>query len=82
MPPEISTLPRHVDRRLGAELVTRYFFPVSHRSLERWPLTWRVVNSKAIAETSELFAVASRMLNDAIPIRGGRTANPDAAKAA
>lgn len=71
-----SEVPRRVDRKSGAELLTRYFFPVSPRSLEVWPLTWRHVNGKAVCDTAELFAVAQAKLDAAPPIRGGkRTAN-------
>jgi hypothetical protein len=70
--PDLSTLPRNVDRRAGAELVTRFFFPVSPRSLEVWPLVWRHVNGKAVVATAELFAVAEAKLSAAPPIRGGR----------
>ena len=64
-------LPRRVDRRAGAALVTRFYFPISHRSLEVWPLTWRRVNGKAVCETTELFALAEAKLNAAPPVRGG-----------
>jgi hypothetical protein len=69
LPPDV---PVRVDRRAGAEILTRYLFPVSHRSLEAWPLTWRHVNGKAVVETAELFAVAQAKLDAAPPIRGGR----------
>lgn len=70
--PDLSTLPRNVDRRAGAELITRFFFPVSPRSLEVWPLVWRHVNGKAVVATADLFAVAEAKLSAAPPIRGGR----------
>lgn len=72
--PTFSEVPRRVDRKAGAELLTRYFFPVSARSLEIWPLTWRHVNGKAVCETAELFAVAQEKLDAAPPIRGGKRA--------
>ena len=72
--PAFSEVPRRVDRKAGAELLTRYFFPVSARSLEIWPLTWRHVNGKAVCETAELFAVAQAKLDAAPPIRGGKRA--------
>lgn len=77
--PDITSLPRHVDRRSGAELVTRFFFPVSPRSLEVWPLTWRHVNGKAVVATSELLGRAEEMLNAAPPIRGGKRNLPSTA---
>lgn len=70
--PNLSDLPRRVDRRRAAELVTRHHFPVSHRTLEVWPLTWRHVNGYAVCDTAELFAVAQAKLDAAPPIRGGR----------
>ncbi len=72
--PDLAGLPRRVDRKTGAELVTQYFFPVSPRSLEVWPLTWRRVNGYAVCETAELFAVAQAKLDAAPPIRGGKRA--------
>jgi hypothetical protein len=70
--PDLSALPRRVTRRVGAELVTQHYFPVSHRSLETWPLTWRHVNGYSVCETAELFAVARAKLEAAPPIRSGR----------
>jgi hypothetical protein len=46
-------------------LVSKYFFPVASRSLEVWPVTWRYVNGKAVAETAELFAEAQARLEAA-----------------
>lgn len=71
--------PAQVDRKAGAALVTQHYFPVSHRTLEAWPLTWRHVNGKAVCETAELFALAEAKLNAAPPIRGGRRAMQEAA---
>jgi len=74
-----ETLPPRVGRRDAAMLVKRHFFPVSHRTLERAPLTWRHVNGKALVETAELFQWARAKLAEATPIRGGRRAMQDAA---
>ena len=71
---DIPDLPARVDRGTGADLVTRRFFPVSPRTLEAWPLTWRHVNGKAVCATAELFAVAQAKLDAAPPVRGGRRA--------
>jgi hypothetical protein len=70
--PDIAEVPRRVDRKTGAELVTRHFFPVSPRSLEAWPLPWLHVNGKAVCETAELFAVAQAKLDAALSSRGGK----------
>lgn len=72
--PDLSALPVNVDRRTGAELVTRYLFPVSHRTLERWPLKGRVVNGRLVFATAELFAHARALMEAAPPIRGGKRA--------
>jgi hypothetical protein len=71
--PAPPPLPVRVDRRTAADLVTRLFFPVSHRTVEAWPLTVRHVNGKATLETAELLAYAQAKLDAAPPIKGGRT---------
>jgi hypothetical protein len=78
---DLADLPRRVDRSTAAELVTKYFFPVASRSLEVWPVTWRYVNGKAVAETAELFAVAQAKLEAAplIPSVRRRTQTAEAA---
>lgn len=68
----MNALPVRVNRKVGAELVSKFFMPVSHRTLEAWPLTWRYGNGYALVETAELFAVARQKLESATPIRGGR----------
>ena len=64
-------LPKRVDRKCGAALITHLHFPISARTLERWPLQWRRVNGRALVETSELLAEAQRRLNDAPSVMGG-----------
>ncbi len=66
-------LPARVDRKVAAEIVTRFYFPISRRTLEAWPLTWRHLNGKAICETDELLAEAQSKLDAAVPYRGGRS---------
>jgi hypothetical protein len=66
-------LPARVDRKVAAEIVTRLYFPISKRTLEAWPLTWRHLNGKAICETNELLAEAQSKLDAAVPYRGGRS---------
>jgi hypothetical protein len=63
--------PRFVDRRRGAQFLSERFFPVSHRTLESWPLAWRHVNGHAVCELAELVAVAEAKLAAAAPIRSG-----------
>jgi hypothetical protein len=75
---DLGTLPVRVDRRKGAALLTQHILPVSPRTLEDWPLTWRLVNGKALVETVELFAVAQAKLDAAPPIRSVRRRMPTA----
>ena len=62
---ELPNLPRHGDRKMLAPIITKFVFPVSHRSLEIWPLKWRHVNGHAVAETTEALAHAWRKFNSA-----------------
>jgi hypothetical protein len=41
--PDLSQLPVRVPRDVGAELLTKYFFKTSPRTLERWPVPWRLL---------------------------------------
>jgi hypothetical protein len=70
--PDLSALPVRVDRRTGAALLARYFFPCSPRTLEAWPIRWRRVNGRALVETAELFALARGKLDEAPAVLGGR----------
>jgi hypothetical protein len=75
--PDLATLPANLDKRGAAQLITKHFFPVSYRSLERWPLTWRQVNGRSITPTKDLLAEAQRRFDAAPVIRGGRRAVED-----
>ncbi len=69
----LATLPVNTDRKTGADLITRYLFPISHRTLERWPLRWRHVNDRAITPTAELLREAYARLMAAPEVLGGRS---------
>ena len=68
----VASQPANVDRRTGAELITRHLFPVSHRSLEAWPLPTRHVNGRAVIPTSKLFELAYAKLSAAPIVMAGR----------
>jgi hypothetical protein len=68
----VATAPVYSERRSGAELVKQHVIPVSHRSLEAWPLPWQHVNGKAVTPTIALLAVAYEKLVAAPVIMGGR----------
>jgi hypothetical protein len=69
---ELPNLPRNADRKTLALIITKLVFPVSHRSLEIWPLRWRFVNGHALAETYEALAHAWREFNSAPVTMSGR----------
>jgi hypothetical protein len=68
----LSGLPTNVNRRRGAEEITHHLFPVSHRSLEAWPLPTRRVNGQAIVSTRALFALAFGKYSASPVVMGGR----------
>jgi len=72
--PNLAELPVRVPRETGAQLVTKHYFAISPRTLERWPVGWRLLNGKAHVETAELFALAETMLAEAPLVMGGRKA--------
>lgn len=65
-----NNLPDRMDRRMAAAVISRLYFPVRPRSLEKWPIRWRLVNGKALAETEEILAFAANKLANAISLRG------------
>jgi hypothetical protein len=81
LPPELTDLladlPVNVDRKTGARLVTKHFFPTSDRTLERWPLPWQRVNGRAITPTIALLALAYAKLAAAPVVMGGQRTAPE-----
>jgi hypothetical protein len=69
--PDLTELPVRLSRDTAAKLLSQYFFEVSPRTLERWPVAWRQLNGRAHAETAELFTHAESMLAAAPVIMGG-----------
>ncbi|WP_322994248.1 hypothetical protein [Castellaniella sp.] len=63
--PDFDALPLHVDRERGAALITEFYFPVSPRSLERWPIATRRLNGRAIMSTRVLLGEAKRRFEEA-----------------
>jgi len=58
-------LPQYADKPTAAAIVTHHFFPISPRTLERWPLTVRRPNKATVYEVDELMAVAEAKLKSA-----------------
>jgi hypothetical protein len=73
---DLDALPKRLDRRDGAALITRYFFKIAPRSLERWPLREVYVNRRVMLETSQLVAEAERRLAVAGPAPDRRRGAP------
>lgn len=58
-------LPQYADKATTAAIITHHYFPISPRTLERWPLTVRRPNKAAIFEVAEAMAHAEQKLNSA-----------------
>ncbi len=75
----LADLPVRVTRREAASLVSRFFFPTSHRTIERWPLRWRYIAGRSLVDTRELFAYAADRVAAAPAVKGGRQPAKEAA---
>lgn len=80
--PSIEPRRPMVTRREAAALVNQHYFPVSPRTLERAPLTWRFIAGRVMVEKAELFRWAEAKVAAAAPIRGGHRKQPPAMKEA
>jgi hypothetical protein len=69
----LETAPHYSDRRGLAQLHTELFSPISHRTFEEWPLTWQLVNGRAVTETRPAITLAWQRFQDAPQYRGGRS---------
>jgi hypothetical protein len=55
-------LPKYADRKTLAAIITHYCFPISHRTLQTWPLTVRRPNRAAVFEVTEAMEYAKAKL--------------------
>ena len=58
-------LPIYADRKTLAAIITHNFFPINHRTLERWPLTARRPNKAVVYHVKEALEYAERQLESA-----------------
>ncbi len=58
-------LPAYADRPTAAAIVTHHCFPISHRTIEKWPLTVRRPNKTCVYSVDEVLEVAERKLAEA-----------------
>jgi hypothetical protein len=76
LPPDLQKVvesqPARIGRRTAANLITQHLYPVSHRSLEAWPLLTQIVNGKATVSPEQVFQTAIARLSAAPIIMGGR----------
>lgn len=66
-------IPRNTDRRTLAAIISHELFPISPRTIERWPLVVRKVNGRAVSKTCEAMALAEAKLGGARPYKTGAT---------
>ena len=64
-------LPRYADRKTLAAIITHNFFPISHRTLQTWPLTVRRPNRAAVYEVAEALEFAEQKMEGAISYKQG-----------
>ena len=68
----LETAPHYSDRRGLAQLHNELFGPISPRTFEEWPLTWQLVNGRAVTNTRDAIALANARFQAAPKYRGGR----------
>jgi hypothetical protein len=61
--------PRFIGRRTAAELVSTRFFPVSARTIQRWPLATRRIHGRALLDREEVFAYAETIIRSAPAVK-------------
>jgi hypothetical protein len=61
----VQPLPQYADKQTAAAIITHFYFPISPRTLERWPLIVRRPNKAAIYAVEELLSVAKQKFEDA-----------------
>jgi hypothetical protein len=69
----LETAPHYSDRRGLAQLHSELLGPISPRTLEEWPVTWQLVNGRAVTNTREAIELAYRRFKDAPKYRASRT---------
>jgi hypothetical protein len=60
--------PRFVDLKTGARIITERFFRVSPRTVEKWPVAFRIINHRRHVETADLIARAEALILSAPPV--------------
>ncbi len=63
-------------REMIAEYVSRHVAPCSARTVEKWPLAYRILNGRAIARWDDVLALLHERHDQAPVHRGGGAALP------
>jgi hypothetical protein len=69
---KVQVAPRYSARRGLAELLSELFGPISPRTLEDRPFTWRLSNGRAVTETRAAVEAEFVRFDAALKYRGGR----------
>ena len=68
---DLDQLPTYATRETLAQIGTRYYFPISPRTIrERWPLIWYEANGRLVARVADFVAEAQKRLDDARVVVG------------
>ncbi len=59
-----DAVPLYLNRRQAAEYVSQRYFAVSHRAIERWPLTIYRPGKRALHSRAELDELAQAMIEN------------------
>ncbi|MCK8788279.1 hypothetical protein M0638_28410 [Roseomonas sp. NAR14] len=72
--PSLDQLPEYMTREQAARVITEHFFPISDRTLEKWPLRGRRVSGKLMLLTADVIAEARRRMEEAPLVQTGKPA--------
>ena len=64
--PDLDAIPARMGKHQAAAFVSQFFFEVSFRTLERWPLPKKFVNGANQWRTADLVAFAKHKLKHSV----------------
>jgi len=64
-------LPKYADRKTLAAIITHHCLPISHRTLQTWPLTVRRPNRAAVYDVGEALECAQSKLDKSVCYKQG-----------
>ena len=63
--------PKYANRKTLAAIITHHTFPVSHRTIQTWPLVVSRPNRAAIYQVAAALEYAEQKLKDAVSYKQG-----------